>query len=97
MSILWATLNRRDSRAGRMRPYCPRKHRCTRCGCRASACCPNAEAKVKAGQVIATVSGNNPYRKYTCDGVVESGVIFSKQGNSGTPRHACRANDLAPG
>lgn len=80
-----------------MRPFSSRKHRCTCCGGHASACCPSAEAKVTAGHVIAIVSEDNPYRKNTCDGVVESGVFFSKQDNRGTPWHACLANDLAPG
>ena len=58
---------------------------------------PAPRPRLKAGQVIAIVSDDNPYRKNTCDGVVESGVLFSKQDNRGTPWHACLANDLAPG
>jgi hypothetical protein len=55
-----------------------------------------AGAKVKAGQVIATVSDYNPHWKSKGYGMVETGVFFGKRDGSG-PWHACLANYLAPG
>jgi hypothetical protein len=51
--------------------------------------------KVKAGQVIATVSDYNPYWKAKGFGMVEPGVFFGKKDGT-NPWHACVANYLAP-
>ena len=53
-------------------------------------------SKVKAGQVIATVSDYNPHWKAKGSGMVETGVFFGKRKSTG-PWHACLANYLAPG
>ena len=53
-------------------------------------------AKVKAGQQIGTVSDYNPHWKAKGLGVIDTGVFFSKNDNSGKPWHACLANYLAP-
>ena len=53
-------------------------------------------AKVKAGQQIGTVSDYNPHWKAKGLGMIETGVFFSKNDNSGKPWHACLANYLAP-
>jgi len=53
-------------------------------------------AKVKAGQQIGTVSDYNPHWKAKGLGLIETGVFFSKNDNSGKPWHACLANYLAP-
>ena len=52
---------------------------------------------VKAGQRIATVSDYNPNWRAKGYGMVETGVFFMKDDNSGRPWHACLANYLAPG
>jgi hypothetical protein len=52
--------------------------------------------KVKAGQQIGTVSDYNPHWKAKGLGLIETGVFFSKNDNSGKPWHACLANYLAP-
>ena len=52
--------------------------------------------KVTAGQRIGTVSDFNPHWKAKGMGIIETGVFFSKNDNSGKPWHACLANYLAP-
>ncbi len=51
---------------------------------------------VKAGQRIGTVSDYNPNWKAKGMGMIETGVFFMKNDNSGKPWHACLANYLAP-
>lgn len=51
---------------------------------------------VKAGQQIGTVSDFNPNWKAKGIGIIETGVFFMKNDNSGRPWHACLANYLAP-
>ena len=51
---------------------------------------------VKAGQQIATVSDYNGNWKSKGMGMVETGVFFMKNDNSGKPWHACLANYLDP-
>jgi hypothetical protein len=52
--------------------------------------------KVTAGQRIGTVSDYNSNWKSKGMGIIETGVFFSKNDNSGKPWHACLANYLAP-
>lgn len=52
--------------------------------------------KVKAGQQIGTVSDYNPHWKAKGLGMIETGVFYSKNDNSGKPWHACLAKYLAP-
>lgn len=52
--------------------------------------------KVTAGQKLGTVSDFNPHWKAKGIGIIETGVFFSKNDNSGKPWHACLANYLAP-
>jgi hypothetical protein len=52
--------------------------------------------KVSAGQKIGTVSDYNSNWKAKGLGMIETGVFFSKNDNSGKPWHACLANYLDP-
>lgn len=52
--------------------------------------------KVKAGQQIGIVSDYNSNWKSLGLGIIETGVFFSKNDNSGKPWHACLANYLDP-
>jgi len=54
-------------------------------------------SKVKAGQVIATVSDYNPHWKDKGFGMVETGVFFNTNDGSGWPMHACPSKFLAKG
>lgn len=54
-------------------------------------------SKVKAGQVIATVSDYNPHWKDKGFGMVETGVFFAKNDGAGRPWHACPSRFLAKG
>lgn len=52
--------------------------------------------KVSAGQKIGTVSDYNSNWKAKGLGMIETGVFFSKNDQSGMPWHACLANYLLP-
>jgi hypothetical protein len=52
--------------------------------------------KVRAGQQLGVVSDYNPHWKAKGMGVLDVGVFYSKNDNSGRPWHACPSNFLDP-